>query len=333
MELNSLTDRQLLSNTENLAKQEREILVQVLWHLAEIQRRKLFSPRYRSLFNYAVARLGYSEDQAARRIAAMRLLVELPEIESNVANGKLGLTQLGIAQTYFRAEKSARAQSAQPDREEKLETLKLLEGKTTREASRILIKASTALEKMRPETVRPISATVSEIRLSVKEETLGKITQLKGLLASKHPHLSTAELLDLVFDIALEKLNPARPPLRKSANRTVSKIDSIGPGDGAVSGPQNVSCMPNVRTPRADIKRSVWVKAQGRCEMCASTHMLEIDHKKPFALGGITAAENLRLLCRNCNQRASIRLFGARDYPKRAKSLNESTGDKNEGSN
>ena len=35
------------------------------------------------------------------------------------------------------------------------------------------------------------------------------------------------------------------------------------------------------------------------------------DHIKPWALGGETSEENLRLLCRNCNQRESIERFGS----------------------
>jgi hypothetical protein len=47
------------------------------------------------------------------------------------------------------------------------------------------------------------------------------------------------------------------------------------------------------------------------CEICSSTHALEVDHIKPRALGGSDEPENLRVLCRSCNQRAAVRVFGA----------------------
>ena len=49
---------------------------------------------------------------------------------------------------------------------------------------------------------------------------------------------------------------------------------------------------------------------QGRCENCSSIYALEIDHRIPKALGGKNLRENLRLLCRQCNQRKAIEVFG-----------------------
>jgi hypothetical protein len=47
----------------------------------EIQVRRLYAEKgFASLFEYAVQGLGYSEAAAGRRIAAMRLLVDVPEI-------------------------------------------------------------------------------------------------------------------------------------------------------------------------------------------------------------------------------------------------------------
>ncbi|PIT99630.1 MAG: hypothetical protein COT74_11590, partial [Bdellovibrionales bacterium CG10_big_fil_rev_8_21_14_0_10_45_34] len=61
-----LKDQELLSKTKSLVQKERELLTEVLQHMREIDRRKLFSDLgYRSLFDYAVKELGYSEGQAA----------------------------------------------------------------------------------------------------------------------------------------------------------------------------------------------------------------------------------------------------------------------------
>ncbi|NUM88013.1 MAG: HNH endonuclease, partial [Bdellovibrionales bacterium] len=64
------------------------------------------------------------------------------------------------------------------------------------------------------------------------------------------------------------------------------------------------------------LRRLIWQKAQNRCENCYSTYALEIDHRIPRAHGGKTHAPNLRLLCRACNQRAAIRVFGLRKMEK-----------------
>ena len=34
------------------------------------------------------------------------------------------------------------------------------------------------------------------------------------------------------------------------------------------------------------VRSAVWEEAQGRCAICGSTDFLELDHIKPFALGG-----------------------------------------------
>ncbi len=53
------------------------------------------------------------------------------------------------------------------------------------------------------------------------------------------------------------------------------------------------------------IKREV-MKRDQVCQQCGSIHRLEFDHRKPKALGGENTSENLRVLCRSCNQRKRI---------------------------
>ncbi len=67
----------------------------------------------------------------------------------------------------------------------------------------------------------------------------------------------------------------------------------------------------------ADRRRAVWARDGGRCVFigdsgirCQSRRMLEIDHKKPRALGGSDELENLRLLCRAHNDAERRRLLG-----------------------
>lgn len=86
MNLKNLSEEILLSRTKQIANQEREILISMLHHLRENERRRLFSKlKYPSLFEYAVHELKYSESQAIRRISAMRLMKEIPELERNLA--------------------------------------------------------------------------------------------------------------------------------------------------------------------------------------------------------------------------------------------------------
>jgi 5-methylcytosine-specific restriction endonuclease McrA len=67
---------------------------------------------------------------------------------------------------------------------------------------------------------------------------------------------------------------------------------------------------PKKKPSAAQTRREVFARAGSACENCGSTFALEIDHIYPKALGGSSEAENLRVLCRACNQRAAIQVFG-----------------------
>jgi hypothetical protein len=61
MNLKHLTDRVLIEDTKILVTKDREVLVQLLHHLKEIDARKLYSDLgYSSLFAYMTKGLGYS---------------------------------------------------------------------------------------------------------------------------------------------------------------------------------------------------------------------------------------------------------------------------------
>lgn len=290
MNLRLLTDQTLLASTERLVQQERQLLVEILHHLREIERRRLFSDLgYSSLFTYCTDKLGYSSDQAARRISAMRLLKDIPEMEEKLQTGALSLTNAAMAQTHFKhEERTDKPLSA----EKKREVLHYLEGKSSREAERALrdLNPKPAVE----DRVKPMSNDLVEIRFSAPRELEEKLQQLKGLLAHSHPQITLAELVDQLASLALKEWNPAKEPKRAS-NR--NKSGSLG--------------APLIRRRVAKaLEREVWRRDQRRCQQCHSQHGLEIDHIRPVALGGESKLDNLRLLCRPCNQRAAIHSFG-----------------------
>jgi 5-methylcytosine-specific restriction endonuclease McrA len=54
-----------------------------------------------------------------------------------------------------------------------------------------------------------------------------------------------------------------------------------------------------------EIRRTVFERDGGKCVECESNFDLLYDHVLPVSLGGATTAENLQLLCADCNQRKS----------------------------
>jgi 5-methylcytosine-specific restriction endonuclease McrA len=68
----------------------------------------------------------------------------------------------------------------------------------------------------------------------------------------------------------------------------------------------------------AAVAREVYLRDGGCCTFCAedgrrcgARRFLELDHITPWAVGGESTTENLRLRCRAHNQHAARRYFGA----------------------
>lgn len=315
MNLTSLCDQTLLENTKLLAAKERSATLEVLKHLREVERRSLYAVlAYSSLFEYAVKELKYSSSAAYRRIASMRLLKELPEIEEKVECGDLPLSTLSQAQSFFRIEKSTVV--------EKIEILSSLENKTSREVERELVTRSSEPVALRPEKLRVVSPVHSELKVLLEETLLKEIEELKGYLAHKLPHASIKDVLAYAVKCGLKE---CRPKASKNLIKTKSAEFINNKSQN-----RNLPLRPPSRHVPIQIKRQVWQRDGGQCDYrnpvtgarCSSRHGLELDHIYPYALGGEHTAQNLRLRCRAHNQLAAINTFGAQKMSKFVNRLN-----------
>ena len=270
MNLKHLTDRQLHTDTKNLAAYERKITTQLLHHLREIETRKLFSDYgYSSLFSYVVQELGFSEGSASRRINAARLLKEIPELEKKIEDGDLTLSHLSKASDKFKQDQIT-------DTEFKRDVIATIENTSARECDKTLSEIIT------PNTLPTEPVKLSHpIHINMSEETYQKFEQVRGLLA--HRRLNRDEMFFNIFEITSEQLT-------KEKFKTNSKLEPASS---------------DTRYIPAGLKKAVYERDK-RCQKCGSTYGLEVNHIVPFALGGKTELSNLNLLCFNCNQRARI---------------------------
>jgi hypothetical protein len=282
MSLKNMSDRDVLSRTEALAEKERQVISELLGFLQEVDERKLYCDRgCGSLFQYCVKVLKYSEASAQRRIDAMRLNREIPEIKEKIETGELNLSVVSQAQTFFRNEAKI---SNSIGMESKKEILGRLSGKSRRESERELLSLSAQPEIHITDQTRSVSQTHTQVQFVANEEQMALFEKARGLLAHSSPNMSWAELFQKVTEIALQKIDPQR----------------------SVSPPRKLQD-PRKRNANVGLRRELWKRDNGKCQKCGSQHALEIDHVIPWALGGETSEENLRLLCRSCNQRRAMR--------------------------
>ena len=228
-----LKDQELLKVTADLVQNERHVLTLVLHHLREVERRRLFSDLgYPSLFEYCVRELKYSEGQAGRRIQAMRLLKELPEIEPMIRSGSLSLTNISQAQSYFRDVQKQVDQNKDTEKQKgpmqnseelikkdqplsrasKLEILQSLENTSSREGQKKLIeieneKGHLGNSAMLPkDRERPIGQDYNQVCFAMSPELKEQLDVARSLLGTAGAKMNLNDLLLEVTRIAVQEL-------------------------------------------------------------------------------------------------------------------------------
>lgn len=100
-----LSDCELLANTRQLVGRSNHVFAALLAHLAEVDSRGLHRTRAcASLYTYCIYELRFSEDAAARRAGAAKLVKRFPLLLGAIANGELHLTGLLMLGPHFTPE-------------------------------------------------------------------------------------------------------------------------------------------------------------------------------------------------------------------------------------
>jgi hypothetical protein len=298
-----ISNQQLVLETKKAVAEERHLTARVLAHLAEVELRRLhLELGFSSLFEFCLKELGYSESEAFARISAMRLAREIPEAVQAVEEGRLSLTNLAKAQSYFRQEKRAgRAVAA----EGKREVLKELEGLSTRECEKRLSAPEDAGKRL-----------ISFMADEALQADLRRVREIWG-----NQDLSDAALIGKMATMVLAKIDPAKRKVKASVgapqadSRRVGEVGNVGKavggemgasevGSGAVQPPVEI-IVPKSRSIPASVRQEVWRRDKGQCtyaskdgRRCSSRFALQWDHLDPYGYGGAHTANNLRLLCR-----------------------------------
>jgi 5-methylcytosine-specific restriction endonuclease McrA len=265
-----------------------------------VERRRLYaSLGFRSLFDFCVKELRYSESAAWRRIASMRVIKDLPGTEEKLISGELTLKTMTSVHNFLNHEERHHHQTF--TLEQKKQILQSVENKTGKETEAILASLS-PVPAPPHERERQLSGTDVEIRFVADVPLLGRLHRLKDLNSHRDPTRSYRGLFEWLSELGLKT-----DPLLK-----ISKSSQANPKTSAL-----IKTKPDRYIP-TDLKIQVWKRDQGKCtyidlksgRQCGSTSFIEIDHIIPHALGGKTTIENLRLYCKTHNLEAARKTYG-----------------------
>jgi hypothetical protein len=310
---------------------------EILQHLAEIESRRIHLRRgFGSLFVYCVERLGFSEDEACRRIDAARMARKFPVVLSMVAEGTVTLSVLGLLHpkmnepgfgelldgvkrlTVRRAKEwlAARFPVADvPDNVRKLPDVEIHGGA-----------GASAVPPGRKTVIDPLSADRFLIKTTVSRRVRDKLELARDLVRHKYPSGALEAVLEMALDALIE--NVSRKKLGK-ADRPRRAVQADAEVDGSAILPESRKdadldgAQPRSSSPgyvNREARRDTVARDGLRCAhvapdgtRCTSRAFLEFDHVEPVGLGGGPESKNIRILCRAHNRLAAEDVFG-REY-------------------
>lgn len=313
--LKNISNCDLDQNLKKLISQERELLTEILLHIAEVDRRKLYlSMAYSNLFDYLTKHIGYSNGSAQRRIDAARLSYEAPEVVENLENGSLNLSQVSLLQKAVRQTQSENKNKI--SNQTKSQLLSELKNKSLAESEILIsqalnlsIKESPSIKFQQNESVR--------FEVTLSKPQWEKIVRMRELLSNSLPHGSWDQVLEYVAekvivqkDKSLEKIKPSPKTSAKStavAEKNFSKTSKVEHAEHPKS--KNQTLIKSRSTIALNTQRQIFIRdkccqfedpATGK--KCASTWQLNLDHIQPIWAGGTNTSKNLRVLCADHNR-------------------------------
>ena len=280
--VSALTDDALLAQTRKFAHLEHHVEVTVIDHLHEIHARRLHLRRgFSSLFDYTVRELGYSDSAASRRISAMKLCEELPEVRDGLQDGSISLTTAAQLQNAFDRQKRNRrrrqrgavvasrppvppqdsllspaAEAPEPpepalvlDVSARRALVQQAAGRSTRQVQELLAGVDPELT-VSADKVRPLGDGRYELKAVIDAECHRALERLRGLLSHVDPYMTLGQLVGRLAREGLDRHDPTRPPRRpRTGNGPAGGVRTSAPKKaatprGAVTGAEQAPAQP-----------------------------------------------------------------------------------------
>ena len=335
--LTQLADSKLAQDLRSGVSDDRTGLAMRLAQIAEFEHRRLFLPAYRSMYQYCLGELKYSEDAASRRLAAARLGRRYPAIFLAIAKGRHSLSTLLMLEPHLLPETAndlikastgtSKSELAhflatrfpRPDVSTLVEVVATIappaapEGSASPQSNQTLsglpaparvnaidgpILAQPVPPSPRPRPrVIPLAPERYAIQVTVSKATHDKLRHAQALLSHTLPSGDVAEVLDRALDLLVAQLEKRR----YGATNRPSLRQSI-----ASKNPRHIAAPVRRTVRRRDGDQCAHVDDKGR--RCCERKFLQFDHVVPVARGGESTVSNLRLRCGAHNRHEADRV-------------------------
>ena len=301
----SLSDQQLIERTEYLARRERAVVDYLIWHLQEIQDRKLFILMgYTSLFECLVKHFKYSEPVAYTRMSALKIMSAVPEAAGALNSGEVSLTTLSLTQSFIRKQEKETGEKI--SLEQKIQYLESIKNRSAAEVKKVLATIHPVAE-LPLDKVHHLTSDHAQLQVVVDNSTLAKLETLKSLISHENIDPTYSELFSLSLDLAIEAIEK-----KKGVNKVSKKLETENTQSGNSRCKSTSTQSFSVKSSRyvsRDVKRTVLSRSNGQCEhihsngqRCSSKFQIEFDHILAFSKGGGAGIDNIQSLCRVHNQ-------------------------------
>ena len=330
-DLGHLPPAEIIRGADVLAASDRGTTAELVAHIAEIDAQRLYEGLgFESTYAYCLGRLRLSEDAAYKRIQVARVARKYRRLFKDLEEGRLNLSAVCLLAPHLKPDNVDELVAA-VSRKTNAETRAWLENRVRPAISvpspgvrQLKVPLpQLAVQQVRAEMPAPATATPKpepepvgepgppleyQMTFTITSEDHERFRYAQALLSHAIPSGDVAA----VFRRAIEAV------IAECEKRKVSVTPPPRPkARGPVAG----------RHVPAEVRRAVWERDARRCTFvspsghrCDARRLLEFDHATPFARGGVSTVDGLRLRCRAHNQLEAERAFG-RDFMQKKRAV------------
>lgn len=327
-----LSDDALLAKVKLLTERSRNLTVELIAHLGELDFRKLHRGQGSgSLFRYCTDVLHFSEAAACNRIKTARAARKFPVVLEMLERGSVNLTTIRLLSPHLTAEnhRAVLAEATGMTRRQVDKLVARLAPQADVPASvrklqapaptpTVLAAPSAPTSNPSLETtptvqippavppaarplIMPLSPKRYRVQFTVGEETEDQLRRLQDLLRAEIPDGDPGVIFARALALLLREVE--RRKFAATANPREAQ-----PTTAPRCGSRHIP---------AGVERAVWPRDGGQCAFvakggrrCGERSFLDFHHAYAFALGGEATVENIALRCRAHNAYEAELIFG-----------------------